>query len=349
MHIIQKLIGAACFFCCFTAATFATTGHGVILMYHHVSDQTPPSTSISAENFAKHMQYLAENHNVVSLPKLIESLKTSSPLPGKAVAITFDDGYQNIAQNAHPILRKHGFPYTIFINPDVIGNESQQLSWEEVAELQKEGVTFANHTSKHKHLLLGSEQDDWLDATLKDIEHAEAVLHEKTGHSHKLLAYPYGEYNQALSEAIQERGYIGFGQHSGAVSSNSNFGALPRFPAAGIYANLDTLKVKLNSLDMPVIATKIQQPQLTFADRQPTQTVTIETSDILSNQLACYFEGQQISTQWQQSSFTFSFEKPLSVGRSRVNCTAPSQRHQGRFYWFSQPWFVPTEDHQWPD
>ncbi|MFA3790959.1 polysaccharide deacetylase family protein [Aliiglaciecola sp. SL4] len=327
----------------------ATPNHGVVLLYHHVSEDTPASTSISPAKFAEHMAYLKEQHNVIPLQTLIENIQNDQPLPENSVAITFDDGYRNIAENAHPIMLKYDFPYTIFISPDLIGKQKHQLNWSEINKLSKQGVSFANHTRFHKHLLLGNHQNDWLVNTIEDIEHAEKSIKRNTGFDLKYLAYPYGEYNQALSQGLQDRGYIGFGQQSGAISKNSDFGALPRFPAAGIYANLETLKVKMNTLDMPVLSKSVAEPQLSLAKRTPTQTVKVNLDDMHKSQLNCFYSGQPIKLDWEDNSFTYSIEDPLPKGRSRINCTAPSIAYTGKYYWFSQPWFVPDENGNWLD
>ncbi|HBY85746.1 MAG TPA: polysaccharide deacetylase, partial [Colwellia sp.] len=48
----------------------------VILQYHHVSDSTPASTSISPKQFEVHLQYLKDNNfKVVALSELIEGIK----------------------------------------------------------------------------------------------------------------------------------------------------------------------------------------------------------------------------------------------------------------------------------
>lgn len=323
--------------------------NAVILLYHHVSSDTPPSTSISPEKFTEHMQYIASNHTVVSLEVLVDALTKGTELPENSVAITFDDGYKNIAQNAHPILKRHGFEYTIFINPTQIGLTPQQLDWSEVKQLQQEGVTFANHTSYHNHLLTGSEQPDWLEKTMQDIQKAESELQEKTGKSWKWLAYPYGEFNLRLQQEVAKAGYIAFGQHSGAVAPHSDMTALPRVPAAGIYANLETLKTKLSSFAMPITDKAISDPELSHQQRQPRQTLTIDLSDIRPNQLACFYNGKTIDLVWKENSVELILPKALSVGRSRINCTAPSKTLPKRFYWYSQPWFVPAKDGSWPD
>jgi len=323
--------------------------NAVILLYHHVSEDTPPSTSISPDKFAEHMQYLADSHTVIPLKELVENLKNKRSLPKNSVAITFDDGYLNIAQNAHPILRKHGFEYTIFINPPQIGVIPQQLDWPLIKRLMAEGVSFANHTSYHNHLLTGSDKADWLQNTLEDIALAEAELLQQTGNSFKYLAYPYGEFNQRLQRAIGERDYIGFGQQSGAVASYSDFTALPRVPAAGIYANIKTLKVKLNSFAMPIVDKRIKDPHLTYEARRPEQTLTVDLTDIHPNQLACFRSGKPIELIRNGNQFTMPITEDLPIGRSRINCTAPSKTLPERFYWYSQPWFVPDHEGNWPE
>ena len=116
----------------------------VILQYHHVSDTTPKSTSITPEQFAVHLKYLQENDfNVVPLSQLITHIKKQQPLNDKTVAITFDDAYIDILTNAKPILDKHNYPYTIYVNPSIINrNEGKEyshyLSWSHLKALGDE-------------------------------------------------------------------------------------------------------------------------------------------------------------------------------------------------------------------
>ncbi|WP_088331140.1 polysaccharide deacetylase family protein [Lacimicrobium sp. SS2-24] len=325
--------------------------HASILQYHHVSRHTPAVTSVSPEQFSEHMQYIAEHHTVLPLPELVKRLKKGEVLPENAVAITFDDGFQNILENAHPILTRHGFNYTVFINPALIGKEPQQLTWDEVRQMQREGVWFANHTDDHAHLLdrKGMSEAQWLAALKNALEQAEETLQQQLGYSLKYLAYPYGEYNSAIQALLREMGYIGFAQQSGAAAPYSDFTALPRYPSAGIYANLNTLKVKLSSLAMPVLSEPIN-PELHYHHRTPRWTTRIDLTDIRPAQLSCYFKGQPLAPEWVTAdSFELHITTPLKPGRSRVNCTAPSKRSPGRYYWHSQPFFVATQDGKWLD
>ena len=326
--------------------------NAVILLYHHVSDNTPKLTSVSPDTFRQHMQYLAENHNVLPLKQVIEALQSKKPLPEKTVVITFDDGYDNIYENAHPILREFAFPYTIFVNPPLIGEVDYQLDWQQVKLMAKQNVSFANHGKQHTHMLgkqVGESQQDWLNRTMRDIQDAEKMLEQNIGYSLKYFAYPYGEFDEQLKTRLSSQGYIGFAQHSGAIASYSDFSALPRYPAAGVYSNIQTLAVKLNSLAMPVTDISIKDPKVELPFQHQIMTLSVKTEDIAPHQINCFQNGQVLNKSLMKNSISVEIKSITQPGRHRVNCTAPSMRKKGRFYWYSQPFFVPTADGNWLD
>lgn len=326
--------------------------NAVVLVYHHVSTDTPKSTSVSPQTFEQHMQYLAKHHTVLPLKTVVEKLKAKQGLPDKAVVITFDDGYKNIYENAHPILQKYQFPYTVFVNPPLIGKERYQLDWQQVNTMSKQGVTFANHGNEHIHSLQkqpAENQSEWLVRVVENVTLAEQLLTDKLGYSLKYFAYPYGEYSQEYKQALVKLGYIGFAQHSGAMASYSDFGALPRFPAAGIYGNLKTLKVKLNSLAMPAINLAPKDPAIGRDRDSLTFGFDITGNDVSPAQINCFKRGNKLSHEVDGKSILMQVQGLTRAGRHRVNCTAPSKQHLGRYYWLSQVAFVPTESGTWLD
>ena len=333
-------------------SSVSTTPNAAILLYHHVSSSTPASTSISPEAFKSHMEYLDAHHTVVSLQDVVSAIQHNTTLPENAVAITFDDGYANILDNAHPILADLGFPYTVFINPDEIGVGPKQLTWEQVIAMHNDGVVFANHTLDHLHMLNGEQamgERAWLEKVWQNVESAEKKIEDKLDISLKYLAYPFGEYNTALANKLKAEGYIGFGQHSGAVGPSSDMQALPRFPAAGPYANLATLKTKLNSLAMPVTQSSHKDPRMTTRNLSSPISLTIDSDDVRLTQVNCFFGGDPIETSLEENVLTFTLDETLPVGRSRVNCTAPSNAQSWRYYWYSTPFFVADENGNYPD
>ncbi|NRA53757.1 MAG: polysaccharide deacetylase family protein [Gammaproteobacteria bacterium] len=344
----------ACFFLlCYIAPAPAA----VVLQYHHVSDSTPVSTSIKVEQFRAHMNYLANNnYQVLALSEIIKQLQQGKDPGPKVVAITFDDGYDDVLINAEPILKQHGFSYTLFIAPDEINHDyPNMLSWAQIEQLAAGGVAIANHSSKHLHLnrrLVDESLSQWQLRITQDIEQAEQLISLKTQQNLKLLAYPYGEYNSDLQALVAKLGYVGIGQHSGALATYSDFSALPRFPASGRYANLETLAIKLKSLAMPVTSLVNANPQLSQHRKikhknRPVLTVTINRKDVDTRQLYCYILGERVDPIWlNKRRFTIGAPQDLPAGRSRYNCTAPSKSQLG-YYWFSQPWINHKPDGSW--
>jgi peptidoglycan/xylan/chitin deacetylase (PgdA/CDA1 family) len=340
---------------------FITSEAAVILQYHHVSDSTPKSTSITPQQFEVHLQHLAdENFNVIPLPILVDALKNKKSLPDKTVAITFDDAYSNILSQAKPILDKFNFPYTIFINPKLISSSSEPyLSWDQITELSNlpnQNVTIANHGLTHDSFARQSKsqtKEEWFKQQTSNLLLAESIIEEHTGKSLKFFAYPYGEYTLELQNWLEENNFIAFTQQSGAAGFDTNLTAISRFPASQPYDQLESLIDKLNSLplDLSMVVTDVNNDQSPITHYNSIKDVTfdVKVEDFNRNLLTCYISGiGKQEVEWiSADKFTLTFSEPLPVGRVRSNCTAPSIKQSGRFYWFSQPWFVLNADGSW--
>lgn len=316
----------------------------VILQYHHVDSTTPPSTSISPEDFSQHLQLLEqEGMQVVDLNDAIHKIRAGEALPEKSVAITFDDAYDSVYRNAFPQLKARQWPFTVFVNTDAVDRHYQGvMNWEQLRELQDHGGLIANHSVHHPYLIeqpAGQSLADWL---TQEVAAAEQRIHEETGHSYKLLAYPYGEFNLEIAAWLQEKGYLAFGQQSGPVGPMSHPQALPRFPAAGIYASVKTLKPKLYTLAFAIPPDQLQNPVLDNAVIPPLQ-LTFPGVDIYPSQVQCFASGEGrirtgSSKEGAMVRVTTQAEQLMPGGRSRYNCTAPSKSHPGWYYWYSQLW-----------
>ncbi len=333
-------------------ASIASAQATVILQYHHVSETSPAVTSVSPAQFKQQMQYLHEQQfNVVPLQQVIDAIKSGEQLPANTVAITFDDGYRSIADNAAPILQQYGFPYTLFVAIEPIEKGfGEMMDWQQLKQLAANGATIANHSWGHEHLIRrvdNESEQQWLARVQDNLQRTEAAILQHTGQSVKTLAYPYGEYNTALQQLLQKMGYVALGQQSGAAGTYSELTAIPRFPVAGAYANMASLKIKLRSLNMPVLSQTPTNPELSATQTQPELRVKLDPQDIRTKELICYVQGEQQLPTWIDSqTFIIKSNTPLPAGRSRYNCTAPSKTQSG-YYWFSQAWVRPKADGSW--
>mgnify|MGYP000415695106 CR=1 FL=1 len=334
---------------------FHSTGFGaVILQYHHVSDTTPKSTSITPAQFEVHLKYLQEHSfNVIPLSQMMDKIKNQQPLKDKTVAITFDDAYTDVLTQAKPLLDQFNYPYTIFVNPGIIArNSSAYLSWVQLKALADEGVIIANHGYEHDSLTRitdNSTQEQWLAAQTTLLLESERIIKEKTGQSWQYYAYPYGEYSPAIQKWAKENNFIAFSQQSGAVGLDTDLTSVPRFPASMPYDKLSGLRDKLNSLPFN-IQLQGEEGNTIFEYKQTTSiSFTIAADDFYKSGLNCYISGlgkQKIH--WQgDNQFTINFSGDLPVGRVRCNCTAASISKPGRYYWYSKPWFILNEGGEW--
>lgn len=311
-----------------------------VLVYHHVSESTPKSTSVSVDTFKQHLA-LIETLQLVVVPltDITDRIKANENVPDNWIAITFDDGYRNVYDNAMPLLKAKGWPFTVFVNPKMVKPSKLYMDWQQIKDLKNHGGLIANHTVSHENLV----QDGLTLAEIKtNIQQAEAALTEQIGYSLKILAYPYGEYNDSVKSILSELGFVGFAQHSGAISETSDLLALTRFPANGIYANVKTLKNKMASLPFEFETTA---PTDTKPDSpQPKWTVKLKSRDFYQSQLACFISGQSkpVKPTWLDDlTFEITSPEPIGNGRIKYNCTAPSKSKRGQFYWTSKLWINP--------
>ena len=121
-----------------------------------------------------------------------------------------------------------------------------------------------------------------------------------------------------LRQLIEDMGYVGFGQQSGAVGPLSDFTRLPRYPMAGSYSDMPQFRTKINTKPLPV---KQQVPDSTLIDEdnlKPELELTVATESFQKKQLRCYASGQgEIAVEWlddDKTRFITSATRPLPVG-----------------------------------
>lgn len=329
----------------------------VVLLYHHVSDTTPKSTSISPVAFEAQLDYLEKNHfKVVPLPELVDMLRKGKSLPDKTVAISFDDSYASVYESAYPRLKKRGWPFTFFVNTDSVGTGKLFVSWEQLREMASNGVTIANHTSTHTHLPrknTGESLQDYRRRIRTDIAQAQQKIAREIGEAPMMLAYPFGEYDVEVQQIAKQLGYIAFGQQSGVLYEHGDLQAVPRFPFGGSFTALDDFIMKVNTKPMPTRAIKF------FADKNnELENVIVRAGDKpwlvlqltdtrLLGKINCFATGQgPIKVEVIDRQLWVQAKQPLTAGRMRYNCTAYAGEN-GRFFWYTQQWLVTDNNGQW--
>ena len=141
---------------------------------------------------------------LLSLIYTCECAETLLPVPDKTVVLTFDDGVLSHSAVVAPLLKKYGFRATFFVcefQPD-FDDKSKYMTWEQMAQLHRDGFEVASHTRSHKHVT-GMAPGE-LEQELGYVERKCASLGLPRP---KTFAYPaYATAPEAL-RVLRERGY----------------------------------------------------------------------------------------------------------------------------------------------
>jgi peptidoglycan/xylan/chitin deacetylase (PgdA/CDA1 family) len=100
----------------------------LVLMYHRVLPRQHPDRAseqpgmfVSPETLAMNLRVAAEHFQLVHLDDWVARARAGEPLPPRACAVSFDDGWLDNYQHAWPVLRAAGVPATIFIVSSLVG------------------------------------------------------------------------------------------------------------------------------------------------------------------------------------------------------------------------------------
>jgi biofilm PGA synthesis lipoprotein PgaB len=288
--------------------------------------------------------------------ELTEKLRKGESLPDKTVAISFDDSYVSVYDSAYPRLKKRGWPFTFFVNTDSVSTSKLFVTWEQLRDMSKHGVTIANHTSKHNHLPRREKNESekqWRARITAEITSAQVKIEQELGSAPNILAYPFGEYDVDVQKIAKKLGYVAFGQQSGVLYSEGDLQAVPRFPFGGSFTELDDFIMKVNTLPMPTKSVSFysdkknrQDNLIVKAGAQPWLVLELEDANLLKK-INCFATGQgAITTEIIDNKLWAQAKQPLKPGRTRYNCTAYAGE-KGRFFWYTQQWLATDKNGEW--
>ena len=201
-----------------------------ILMYHSIAG-APGPTSIPTATFSAQMELLAASGlPVLRMNQVAEHLTSGL---GRAVAITFDDGFRDFADAAWPVLRRLGLAAMVYLPAERMGGAEDWvgahrpprvlMSWDHVRALAAEGVDFGSHTATHADLSRVG-----LTQAAEEIDLAAARIQAELGVPPAHFAPPYGRTTSAARRLIAARHATSVGTRLGIAHSTSDLHDLPR-------------------------------------------------------------------------------------------------------------------------
>jgi peptidoglycan/xylan/chitin deacetylase (PgdA/CDA1 family) len=177
-----------------------------ILTYHSVDDSGSP-ISVGRDEFRAHCAFLASGRvRVVPLEAL-----PNVPASEDAVAITFDDGFENFWTVAAPEMESRGLTATVFAVSGHAGAHNDWggrqaagiphlplMAWDRLAKLRERGFTVGAHT--HTHPALPAIPPGQLD---EELTGCIRVIERETGVRPTTFAYPFGAHDAATTRAVR--------------------------------------------------------------------------------------------------------------------------------------------------
>lgn len=192
-----------------------------VLMYHKVNAVDGNTVTVPPSAFDEQMAQLAElDYTVVSLEDVMAHYLHRTPLPQRAVLITFDDGYLDNLENAVPILQRHGYPAVLFAPIGYLGAGrplphdehlaargivNRTLDWSELADLERAGVRVESHGIGHRPLA-----DLEVDEAAREITLSKLRLEDALGRPVRAFAYVKGSeahYRPVHLSLLRQAGY----------------------------------------------------------------------------------------------------------------------------------------------
>lgn len=166
-----------------------------VLMYHKVSEVNTDFLTVNSKQLKQQLVWLKARYHIITLSNLLAHIEHGTPLPPKALLITFDDGYENNYTLAYPIFKALNMPFSIFLVGSFInqttmydGQMQTFLNTYQLAEMS-DIVEYGFHSISHQHLM-NLPQNEWQ----QEIEAGVSCLQNLPVFIQKAWAYTYGGF-----------------------------------------------------------------------------------------------------------------------------------------------------------
>ncbi len=243
-----------------------------ILMYHSVLKSKSGTYIVSPAQLEQDFKRIVDKgYTSVTTQQIVDYVDGKGALPPKPILITFDDGHYNNIYYAKPLLEKYGLKALINVigkfsdfttaSGDTDNPNYSHVTWEEIAELSHGNVfEIGNHTyNMHNYKprfgisqKCGETDEQYVRALQSDIGKLQKILFENTGKQCKVLAYPFGKYNQLAEKTLENMGFRIMLTCNEGVScikkgEKQSLYKLKRINRSGLY-DVDTVFAKIENI-----------------------------------------------------------------------------------------------------
>ncbi len=133
-----------------------------VLQYQNISEDETNflDTWVHYKCFEEQLGYFSRNKiPIIPLCDVDAYIRGGLHMEKQSFSLTFDTGYIELYTLCYPLLKKFGYPSTFFIRPDTVGKTEdvhsrrvQYMSWDQIRELERDGITIGMYGCKGKWL-----------------------------------------------------------------------------------------------------------------------------------------------------------------------------------------------------
>src|SRR5881394_1996379 len=227
------------------------TAQVIIFCYHRLVDKIRyPGTEITPAAFEAQMKALKDRGiTVIPMQDLLAWKRGEKSIPPRCAVVTFDDGWKSQYEVAWPIMKKYGYPFTMFIYTEGVRGGTlgggEAITWEQLADMRDNGVDIQAHSATHQDLreghnvmlisggkrsrtkLTGPQYQQWV---RNEVVGCKELLEQRLGIKVNCFAVPFGNYNEQVKELARNAGYEAmFTVYGQPITFTSPLDALGRY------------------------------------------------------------------------------------------------------------------------
>jgi len=222
-------------------------GQFLALAYHDVEDDTPDQRflSVRTDHLIEQLAWLhAHGYHAVSIDQILDARAGRTPLPERAVLLSFDDGFGSFHNRVLPILRAWNWPAVLAPVGIWMDTPADQmvdfggltkrrdrfLDWDKITEIARSGlVEIAAHTDRSHYGILANPQGntqpaaaarafipalgryetdaEFIARMAEDVAAISEKITRATGKAPRAWVWPYGAVGGTTLQILDDTGY----------------------------------------------------------------------------------------------------------------------------------------------
>jgi hypothetical protein len=229
---------------------------------------------LSSQAFEKQLAHLVENgFDVLDMTDAVRYMKGEKITEKRPIALSFDNGYEDLYDHAFPMLAEYRLPCTLLLNPEKAGTSAliggkrvSYLGWEQLRALSRNDVRIGVYEDAAWNINQIPEH-----MVMRHIVDFKNLMEDKLGMEVRYSGVKEGVPNQSIRRLLRSQGYDAF------------LTECPTNQKPDVYA---VGRVQVDDDDFNIFLTKVSRTYLFFKDKKSWKYIREYSLDKLAHKLS---------------------------------------------------------------